>query len=173
MALQTWGRFRGAQILSGPAARSCRRQNLAAEACGNLDLCARAPRFMGESPVGSVIVALTLFRVNDPAQHVRLGFVPKASAPSDAVRATPDQPRAGQSPPSEMPTRSPVSVSLSASDFRDAVAMHRIGFRDALLSRPKKIINHVKQLTVARDHGAVMDGSPPDLIGAPEPWRAP
>jgi hypothetical protein len=52
-------------------------------------------------------VAPALIRVNDIAQHVRIGFAPKAYAPSEAVPATLDQQRAGQSPPSEMPPTVP------------------------------------------------------------------
>src|SRR5713226_2808026 len=59
--LQTWGRFRAAQLRNCPVASSCRRQSLAAEAYGNLDLCARAPRFM-VSRLSNV--ALALFGVN-------------------------------------------------------------------------------------------------------------
>jgi len=58
-----------------PADRSCH-QSLAAEADGNLDLGARAPRFMVGHPCN---VAPGLFRVNDIAKGVRLGFIMRIS----------------------------------------------------------------------------------------------
>jgi hypothetical protein len=141
---RTGVRFRGAQIRNGPAASRYRHQSLAAEACGDFDRCARAPRSKRGLPGN---VAPTLFPVNDIEKHVRIGFrrsttpLPPQPQTKNALayaplgRAAPHRPKSVTRSPSKI-RRLPIQFRKEKKPAPVVVRQMRVG-KDQRAKGPK------------------------------------